>query len=481
MKSNLLYCIFFLACTTASAQLIDFDDASKWTSGSGSIGSYQSDHKYEDQDWEFTGGPALRETSGTQNGHPKTNSGANAWRLRDVSSVIWTATLTTCGTIEDFGFAVRRWDGSPSPDYDVSFSTNGGSSYTSIETIDNTFLGNSSAYSFVSHTIGSPTYTEANDFIVKVEANSAGERIMIDDFTFTKEFVVAVNPSGVTHTPYNGTSTTISWTNPGSFTNIVVIGSTSAAVMMSPDDCTDPTSWTASADYSAATEASTYVPGTPSGERVLYVGSGTSVTVNGLSGSTLFYSVFNQLNPWSSGASGSAPLPVSWLSFEGRNTTDQTYLTWSTASEIDNSHFEVMKSYNNTDFMPIGKVTGAGNSYTTNNYSFTDNEFNNRNTYYKIKQIDFNGDFNFSKVIYVKGEIGEFEIYPNPSFGELNFEAKNEINLIEIFDIAGKLIIRQEMFNEKNGAINLNVQQGIYLAKIHFDNGIIATHKIIIK
>ncbi len=168
---------------TEKPQVIHFDDVNLWNlDGAG----YSSNHEYNESGVLFTGGPALRQGPTNQDGFDATfNNSAYAWRLQDASNVNWTATLNLEGTVLSFGFNVRRWDASPSPDYDVSYTTDGGNSYTSVGTINNAFLNNSSDWNSFSYTLPTPEDVDAGDFIVKIEANSTGERIMIDDFQYT--------------------------------------------------------------------------------------------------------------------------------------------------------------------------------------------------------------------------------------------------------------------------------------------------------
>lgn len=175
-------------------QTINFDDVAKWTAGSASITSYANNHQYSDVDWVFTGGDALRNSTAAQDGFAGAN-GTYSWRLRDNASVVWTATYTTALTsgniFSQFGFSVRRWDGSPSPNYLVEYSFDGGSSYTTASSfgtsglIDNAGLDNSSNWKIFSQLVNSPVNLSANQFVVRVSAQGTTERIMIDDFTFT--------------------------------------------------------------------------------------------------------------------------------------------------------------------------------------------------------------------------------------------------------------------------------------------------------
>lgn len=166
----------------ATASVIDFDTASNWT-GSGSLTSYNSGHVYEEQDWTFTGGPALRQGTTAQDGFAGA-LGTYSWRLQNVA-VTWTATYDLAGSLSQFGFDVRRWDGSPSPSVAVAYSTDGGSTYSSsVVTINNTYLGDSSDWTTFSYDLPTPATFSAGDFIVQL-SSTGGERIMLDNFSFT--------------------------------------------------------------------------------------------------------------------------------------------------------------------------------------------------------------------------------------------------------------------------------------------------------
>lgn len=181
--------------SSASAQQnvsINFDTAANWTQGSVSLTSYSSGHTYVESNFLFTGGPALRNTTAVQD----TVAGAfgtYAWRLNTATTVTFTATYTANlafnEKITGFSFDARRWDASPSPAYTVSYSLNGGSSWTvaSFGTsglLDNAAFNNVSAWKTFSESISSSAGLAANQFIVRFAA-TGGERIMIDNFGFT--------------------------------------------------------------------------------------------------------------------------------------------------------------------------------------------------------------------------------------------------------------------------------------------------------
>ncbi|MCB9170174.1 MAG: lamin tail domain-containing protein [Flavobacteriales bacterium] len=172
-------------CEPAPAgTIINFDDDLNWTQGSVALTSYASDHLYASNDWSFTGGPALRQGTAAQDGFPGA-FGTYSWRLQNVATVDWRATWQGTDIIDVFGFKVRRWDGSPSPAFEVSYSTDGGSTFSaSVQTIDNTYLNNTSDWTTFSYTIPSPAAVAAGQFVVRVASTGTTERIMIDDFYF---------------------------------------------------------------------------------------------------------------------------------------------------------------------------------------------------------------------------------------------------------------------------------------------------------
>lgn len=179
----LLVCCAF-ASAAQGAIVVDFDDAGKWTAGSGGITSYQTNHVYSDQGLVFTGGPALRNGNAVQDGFAGA-LGTFSWRLRDAATVSFTATYADTsvagGQVSGFGFDVRRWDGAPSPAYSIAYSTNGGADFTLVDTIDNDFLGNTSNWFSFSHSFSTVNVADG-DFIVRLSA-TGGERIMFDNFS----------------------------------------------------------------------------------------------------------------------------------------------------------------------------------------------------------------------------------------------------------------------------------------------------------
>jgi len=112
------------------------------------------------------------------------------------------------------------------------------------------------------------------------------------------------------------------------------------------------------------------------------------------------------------------PLPVELTSFVANLIGSNVILGWQTATELNNYGFEIERSNNKINFEKIGFVQGCGNSNSDKNYSFTDKQKLSGKYYYRLKQIDNDGAFEYSKVVEAVFELPKtFNLsqnYPNP-------------------------------------------------------------------
>lgn len=181
MKKIFLVCsaIFLLSGMIWGQTTINFDDADIWTAAEGTqLGSYSSGHSYTDGVFSATGGPALRETSGSQDGFPKVQ-GTYAWRLNQTTDVNWVITISS-GGVSNFSIDIRRWDPSPSPNFNLDYSVDGGTIWTTVTTINNEALDGSSAWKTFNGIINSSN----NNIKIRLKANGTTERIMVDNFVW---------------------------------------------------------------------------------------------------------------------------------------------------------------------------------------------------------------------------------------------------------------------------------------------------------
>lgn len=189
------------------------------------------------------------------------------------------------------------------------------------------------------------------------------------------------------------------------------------------------------------------------------------------------------------------PLPIELTSFNGVAVDGKVLLDWSTATEINNDYFEVQHSTNATNFITIGTVSGNGTTSETNNYNFTHNTPENGINYYRLKQVDYDGNYEIHHTIAVRSEslslLGDnsFSLYPNPyKQGDLTIEFSNvEPNSkvsVSIVSITGDIIYQKDMIVPSNKRItnitqSVKLPSGIYLVNIKKAEEIVAKRLIV--
>lgn len=159
-------------------------------------------------------------------------------------------------------------------------------------------------------------------------------------------------------------------------------------------------------------------------------------------------------------------LPVSLISFEGRLENEVTVLNWATESEINNDYFEVEHSNNGRDFFSIAKVDGKENATSVQNYKCTHENPTNGDNYYRLKQVDFDGNFEYFNIIYIQYNKSNVPvaIYPNPAQDILFVEGG--ASKLTVYDINGRPVITQTTEEEKSIIDISNLEIGIYMIEI---------------
>jgi len=154
---------------------------------------------------------------------------------------------------------------------------------------------------------------------------------------------------------------------------------------------------------------------------------------------------------------------------------------WTTANEINVSHFNVQRSSNGIEFYTINKVNAKNKSY--NEYSFTDLQPLNGRSYYRIEAVDKDGKITYSKTLQItlNNKPETLNIYPNPTKNVVNVIGKN-IQQISIIDFTGRTLIQQNFNNTNNVKLNIeNLNKGIYLLKVEEVKGNMQTKKLIVE
>ena len=181
------------------------------------------------------------------------------------------------------------------------------------------------------------------------------------------------------------------------------------------------------------------------------------------------------LNFFGTASVSCTPLPIVLLDFSASCENNASKITWTTATEINNDYFELEKSYDAFNFFSVGTIKGNGNSHQFKEYTYRDYETSDKTVYYRLKQVDFNGNFEY------------FDIIPSQCFFEGNFNVSNtrfENNLFQfnintpsdekiniyLYDYKGSIVHSETKFvNKGNSNITLNnlyLANGIYMLNI---------------
>lgn len=163
--------------------------------------------------------------------------------------------------------------------------------------------------------------------------------------------------------------------------------------------------------------------------------------------------------------------PVDLVFFEAKSNTTTIDLNWQTASEEDNEGFEIERSADGKSWEIIDFVLGEGTSVQTNNYQYTDDKPLLGLNYYRLKQVDFDGDFEYSstKVVKFKSEEANTSIYPNLVKDQLHIT--NGEGIATIYNSIGQLVETFAITNEQASVELTHLKTGQYVLHIQRENG----------
>lgn len=170
-------------------------------------------------------------------------------------------------------------------------------------------------------------------------------------------------------------------------------------------------------------------------------------------------------------ASGASILPVILNNFTGNIHNATTQLSWQTATEINNAKFIVETSHQGETFQRIGEVAGAGTTTEPQNYSFTHHTPSAGINYYRLKQVDFDGTFEYSKVIAINAP-GSNDVFafPNPAREKISvqYDQSKGAGNIQLLDALGRRIQANIVGYAGNYEVTLpeSLARGTYWLKV---------------
>ncbi len=190
--------------------------------------------------------------------------------------------------------------------------------------------------------------------------------------------------------------------------------------------------------------------------------------------------VNQNLYQWLARQSRGITLPVSLFNFSGYKQGNSNKLQWTTASEINNSGFEVQRSADGINYTAIGFVNSqaiSGNSTTQLTYTFSDNNLNGSRQYYRLRQVDFDNYSKLSNIVWIRGEkpvtLMIDGLFPNPASSVVNVlvaaPIKDKVTLV-VSDLAGRTMIQLSVSLETgSNTIPIDIShltRGNYMVKL---------------
>jgi Secretion system C-terminal sorting domain len=183
-------------------------------------------------------------------------------------------------------------------------------------------------------------------------------------------------------------------------------------------------------------------------------------------------------------------LPVELTHFDAKTTENQVKLTWETATETNNKSFQIERSLEAENWFLIAEMAGAGNSRDVLQYQFTDFAPLAGKSFYRLRQIDFDGFSSLSPVRQIERKASEIvTIYPNPVQNGrfvVSTTTENEADLrVDLLDLMGR-VVRVMDFTAQKGENYLefltnDLPEGMYSVRLFNGTSEVTSQKISIK
>ena len=144
-------------------------------------------------------------------------------------------------------------------------------------------------------------------------------------------------------------------------------------------------------------------------------------------------------------------------------------LTWKIATEINNAGFEIQRSKDGIEWEKIGWQTGQGSTSTAHSYTYTDRNPLFGTSYYRLRQVDFNGDVEYSNTVTLKYIRNSVTVYPNPVREQLYLHTNH--GLVQKITVYNSIGVQVAQITNPGNSIDVStLPQGIYVLKIGVDD-----------
>lgn len=178
-------------------------------------------------------------------------------------------------------------------------------------------------------------------------------------------------------------------------------------------------------------------------------------------------------------------LPVKFISFTLSYSSGVVLVQWSTAEEVNALKYEVQRSVNGLNWITAGTVSASGNSTSTLNYTFNDHYTISNKVYYRIKEIDFSGQYTYTAIKQLKNDASsniDIKIYsPSQSIAVVEFPSQlNEEVSIRIISFSGQ-VISEKVINRPIGQYLMNISTtGAYIIQVSNQSNLNISKKLML-
>jgi hypothetical protein len=163
-------------------------------------------------------------------------------------------------------------------------------------------------------------------------------------------------------------------------------------------------------------------------------------------------------------------LPLKLLSFIAQPAENGVSLNWLTADEKNVSHFDIERSDDGVAFTKIGAVN-AVSANSTNSYNYVDAAPQNGTNYYRLRMIDIDGRFEFSKTVSVRlNKTQPVRVFPAPAQSTITVQFAERFRQLEMVDISGRTLLRKNITRQSETIDISTLAKGIYFIRLTNDN-----------
>ena len=193
------------------------------------------------------------------------------------------------------------------------------------------------------------------------------------------------------------------------------------------------------------------------------------------SSNTITYSgvTVNNNATYTMGSTSSAnALPVEFLYITAKQELSENRIDWATAMEENNSHFIVERTHDGASWESLDEIGGAGFSSNIMKYTYLDQNPYSDVNYYRIKQVDYDGRYDYSPIVMVNSLIEEanisLKVYPNPAmdYVQVQWGQEEETGKIVLIGLNGNVVAEQMPDQHNAMVIDLtSVKDGVYFVQ----------------